>query len=178
MHFWKKTLMAVAVLVLLLSTAAPAFAASETKVTFANKTGEDVTLSIRGPEKLTLEVPKGKNVKEELKPGVYTFRYKACGRTINASFTASGTETTVRLPKCGNPQEVAVTVVNLASGPFRLVLVGPKASYSFYIPSGTSKLTVVQGGYAFSAFVCGDTETGRLKAKPSERTEWRFAKCN
>lgn len=177
MNFWRKTITLAVLAIMLLGTAAPAFAASETKVSFVNKTGEDVTLSIRGPENLTLEVDKNRTVREELKPGVYSYRYTACGRVVNGTANVSGTEFRIRLPKCGNPQEVKVKVVNLANGPFRLVLVGPKASYSFYIPNGTNALTVLQGGYAFSAFVCGDTETGRLKAKPNQDNEWRFPKC-
>lgn len=178
MNFWRKSITLAVLVIMLLGTAAPAFAATDTKVSIVNKTGEDVTLSIRGPEKLTVEVAKGKTAREELKPGVYTYRYKACGRTFNGTANVAGPDYTIRLPKCGNPTEVKVIVVNLASGPFRLVLVGPKASYSFYIPTGTSNVTVAAGGYAFSAFVCGDTETGRLKAKPNQNNEWRFAKCN
>jgi hypothetical protein len=176
MNFWKKAI--TMLVIMLLGTAAPAFAATETKVSIVNKTGEDVTLTIRGPEKLTVEVNKNTTAREELKPGTYTYRYKACGRTINGTAHVAGPSFTIRLPKCGNPLEVKVTVVNLTNGPFRLVLTGAKASYSFYIPSGTSNVTVANGGYSFSAFICGDTETGRLKAKPNQNNEWRFAKCN
>lgn len=169
MQSWKKILIVSIAALLMVSTVAPAFAAESAAstavpVTIQNKTGEAVTVTFKGPDNVTVSVPKARNVEKKLEPGSYTYKYTACGKKFTGTLSVFAPAVTLRLPKCGNPEEATVVIDNRTGTPFRLLLSGKK-NYSLWIGSGITKLTIVAGGYKYSAFVCGDTQIGILKAK-------------
>lgn len=172
MHSWKKIFIVGLAALLLATTAAPAFAADDVPVTIANKTGEAVSVTFKGgPDNVTVEVGKGRMLDVKLEEGNYTYKYTACGKKFVGTIAVFNPSATLRLPKCGNPQESTVVIDNRLNGPFRLLLSGAK-NYSIWIGTGITKLTLVAGGYRYSAFVCGETETGALKAKANKSQTW------
>jgi hypothetical protein len=174
MKAWKKSFVISIALVMLLATAVPAMAATKVvPVEFQNRTTTEVFLTLKGPTKTTLELPVGKT-KTEVLPGEYDYRYAACGRIIRGTFIVSNTGGSLVLRKCSSSLTTTFVIQNNTGNAFRLFLEGAKAGYSLWIGIGKNTVTVLTGGYQFTANVCGDTETGKFKARPAGVPNWVF----
>jgi hypothetical protein len=158
--------------VLLLTTVAPAFAAPDTakdkvQVQFQNKTGASVRITLTGPATVYLTLSNGKT-KSELAPGTYKYSYDACGKTNTGTFKVRKAGDNLTLPKCntgggGGGGEGKIKIKNDTGGTITIIMSGPQ-SYTFYVSSGTSQLSVVKGKYNYTAYGCGGASTsGSIK---------------
>lgn len=160
---------------LLVVSAVPAFAAPRTDavdLVVQNKTGASVQLTLKGPTDTTVNVA-GKQTKVEVVPGDYTYQYVACGRTNRGTLTVSDAPSPLVLKKCANALTSTFTVANHTGDAFILKLVG-KQTYSFWIGTGNTQITLLVGGYQFSSNACGANEKGKFKASAYRATPWVF----
>ena len=168
-------------LIIMLTAVAPAeasyVAAKEfVKVEFQNKTGALVTLILTGPHSYYYYLNTGKT-KVEIIPGNYTYSYTACGQSKTGKFNAKNDGANLTLPKCSEEKksgESKVTFKNNSGASFYLTLTGPK-TYSFYLSTGTTKMTILSGKYKYSYQACGQTKTGNFNAKGAANLV--IAKC-
>jgi hypothetical protein len=114
---------------------------------------------------------KGDNV-VKLEPGVYDYRYTACGRSIHGTFTVAF-GTILVLKKCEKGLEAKVTIENLTGHTFSITLTGPK-HYSLIVAPGDNKLTLLPGAYQYSTNACGKIETGTIKFKANHSQTWTW----
>ncbi len=157
-------------LVILAVSVAPAYAgdsaaAGTNQVSIQNKTGGSVRISLSGPASYSFDLKSGKN-KVDVTPGTYSYSYKACGQTLTGRFDARKSGATLVLPKCGGGggSEVKVTIKNNTGGTLTIYLTGPQ-TYTFYFPTGTSKMTVVPGKYSYTVYGCGTSMSGTKNLK-------------
>lgn len=166
MRVWKIAFSGALAAILLLTAVTPAVAAPQladkVPVQFQNKTGASIVITLTGPTTVYLTLNTGKT-KSELIPGTYHYSYFACDKTNTGTFKAK-TGATLTLPKCkkSGGGSGKITVKNATDGTITIYLIGPK-NYVFYVPIGTTKLDVVRGKYSFTAYGCGDVDTGTIK---------------
>lgn len=177
MNFIKRSaLISIALLLVFLTVApalaAPARAGSEVSVHINNKTGGVVEIILRGPTDANETLRKGDNV-VKLKPGLYNYRYTACGHSIRGTFTVSGSGSTLLLKKCEQSLEAKVTIENLTGHTFSITLTGPK-HYSLTVAPGTTKLVFLPGAYQYSTNACGAIEKGTIKFKANHTQTWSW----
>lgn len=127
------------------------------KLTVNNKTGQNFTLTLRGPKTYYLTVPSGKS-NFEVEQGKYTYSYTACGgpQTGSVSVKKSGSSLKLECPKAKdkNKNIVKVTVNNKTGGYIYITLTGPK-TYNFTLGPGKGKIEVEKGKYNFTVRGCG-----------------------
>lgn len=168
-------------LVIVFTALAPAqttFAAAKdiVKVEFQNKTGSAVALSLSGPHSYYFYLNTGKT-KVEVIPGKYTYSYTVCGQTKTGKFNAKNAGANLTLPKCSDDKNSGVSKVsfkNSTGAALYVYLTGPK-SYTFYLPTGTTKVDVISGKYTIKYQACGQDKSAKLNAK--NNTNYALAKC-
>jgi hypothetical protein len=175
MKAWKQSFAIGIALVMLLATAVPALAApvKVVPVVFQNRTTTEVFLTLKGPTKTTVELNVGRTT-EEVLPGEYDYRYEACGRTFRGTFTVGTTGGSLIIKKCSSSLQTTFVVQNNTGNAFRLFLEGAKAGYAVWIGVGKNTVTVLTGGYQYSATVCGENEQGTFKARAAGVPNWVF----
>lgn len=172
MNFFKRSALLAITLLLVLGSVAPAYAGDEVTVHVNNKTGGEVKIIFRGPTDDFFVVKKGDNV-VKLEPGYYVYRYTACGRSINGTFTVASFGTILVLKKCEKGQESKVTIENLTGRTFSITLTGPK-HYSLAVAPGITKLILLPGAYQYSTNACGKMEKGTIKFKANHTQTWTW----
>jgi hypothetical protein len=137
------------------------------KLTINNKTGQQFTLTLRGPKTYYLTVPTGKS-NFEVEQGKYTYSYTACGgpQTGNVSVKKSGANLKLECKKASekNSKVPKLTINNKTGQQFTLTLRGPK-TYYLTVPTGKSNFEVEQGKYTYSYTACGGPQTGNVNVK-------------
>ena len=169
MRIWKIAISGVLAAILLLTAVAPAIAAPETKdkvqVQFQNKTGSSVRITLTGPATVYLTLNTGKT-KTEMIPGTYRYSYNACGTTNTGTFKVKA-GANLALPKCksgggGSAGEKKQAITNNTGGTLTMILSGPH-SYTFYVATGRSQISLVKGTYNYTIYGCGAVLTGSRK---------------
>lgn len=138
------------------------------QVQFDNKTGASVRITLTGPATVYLTLNTGKT-KSELSPGTYKYSYSACGKTNDGTFKVKKAGDILVLPKCktggggGGGGEGKIKIKNSTGGTITIIMTGPQ-SYTFYVSTGSSQLSVVKGKYNYTAYGCGGASTsGSIK---------------
>ncbi len=161
MRIWRIAFSGVLTAVLVFTAVAPAMAAPDTlkdkvPVQFQNKTGGSVVITLTGPATVYLTLNTGKT-KSELIPGTYKYSYNACGTTLTGTFKAKN-GATLTLPKCktggGSANEGKQKISNNTGGTLTMILSGPH-SYTFYVATGTSQISLIKGNYNYTIYGCG-----------------------
>ncbi|MEX2160994.1 MAG: hypothetical protein WD751_03685 [Anaerolineales bacterium] len=176
MKFGKRVSL-IALTALLLATAVvPALAASEVNLEIKNKTETTVNLVLSGPTDLKLTITRlTTNVRVE--PGLYTYRYVACGLTNTGTFTVGSGGGTLTLKKCEKGLYGTIVVDNRTGSTFTLTLTGPKR-YVLTIKPGDNKLTLLAGRYQYSARACGETVSGAKAVKSGSKSPDWIWRCD
>lgn len=172
MNLFKRFALIAITLLLVFGSVAPAYAGDEVTVHVNNKTGAQVKVIFRGPTDDSFVLKKGDNV-VKLEPGEYLYRYTACGRSINGTFTVASFGTILILKKCEKGQEATVTIENLTGHTFSVTLTGPK-HYSLTVAPGNTKLIFLPGAYQYSTNACGTIEKGTIKFKANHSQTWTW----
>lgn len=173
MNFKSRLVSLSLVLILLGITAAPAFAASEINFEIRNRTEITVKLILHGPSDMTLNIRPG-NKTLRLLPGLYNYRYFACGHNTSGTFSFSGAGHFLVLRKCEKGLNATLTIVNKTGHTFALDLFGTK-HYALIIKPGDNKMTLVAGVYQFSTNACGfPVQKGTAKLKSGVNEDWVF----
>ena len=127
------------------------------KLTINNKTGQQFTLTLRGPKTYYLTVPTGKS-NFEVEQGKYTYSYTACGgpQTGNVNVKKGGANLKLECKKASakNSTLIKVTINNKTGGYIYITLTGPH-TYNFTVAPGKSKIEVEKGKYNFTVRGCG-----------------------
>jgi hypothetical protein len=169
-------------LVLLATSVLPAFAAPRVDeddpvdVEIQNRTGEVVSFTYKkegSPDKETVALKNGRTTLD-LVPGTYSYKYRACKLTHTGTFTVTVLGGGLIIKKCENGLDSKVTIYNKTKQAFYLTLVGNRKTYRFWIPPGNTTLTLLGGGYRYTATVCSEERTGNLKAKPGQMQTWTW----
>lgn len=150
--------------------------AQPTKMQVKSHLSEKITLEINGYEDYEIDISIGKT-KVELFSGPITYEYEACGGQVfsgEMDVSKSGTSQLV-LHSCewfleparnyGQPNPVKFRVVNQASFPIYLTLIGPE-NYLVTVNPGINVYTLISGSYKYSYFLdqklnSGSTEVTR-----------------
>ncbi|MEX1247794.1 MAG: hypothetical protein WEA61_04885 [Anaerolineales bacterium] len=176
MKSWRRVSLIALTMLLLATAVAPALAASEVTLVIRNKTEASVYLILRGPTDLKVTITRlTTNLRVE--PGVYTYRYVACGRTNTGTFTVGSTGGTFTLKKCEKGLNGTIVIDNRTGSAFTLTLTGPKR-YVLTIKTGENKLTLLAGRYQFSARACGETVTGTKAIKSGNKNSDWIWRCD
>ncbi|MEX2160997.1 MAG: hypothetical protein WD751_03700 [Anaerolineales bacterium] len=170
MRLGKKWIVLLATLALLLVAAVPAMAAPRfdtVNVNVENRTGSSVQLKFNGDgDNPAFFVGAEQTLAVEMVPGMYSYRYQACGRTNIGTFIAGSGEPTLVLKKCAGLALSNIVIDNQTGSPFIVTLSGTGGLYGFWVPPGGITVSLPAGGYAFTANACG-TSSGTLKASAS-----------
>jgi hypothetical protein len=173
----KRVLMVLLALLVFASVASPVFAADEVALEVFNKTQSTVNLVLNGPTDMKVSISRAFTVLR-LEPGLYNYRYKACGVNRTGTFTLSSTGGTFTLKKCEKDLNGNINITNLTGSPFILRLSGPR-NYNLTIKPGVNRLTLQAGRYGYSASICGSTETGSHAIKSGKKNpDWVFEDCD
>lgn len=166
MKLWKKGLVVALTALLLVTTSATAFAApgdDTVDFQFTNKTGASVQLTLKGPTDTIINVPSTGRTMTQLLPGLYVYRYTACGRMNRGTFTVAEGRAPFILRKCANALTSEININNRTGHAFILTLVGRTRSYGFWVGPGSNSFTVLAGGYHYTSNACG-SPSGQFKA--------------
>ena len=136
------------------------------KLTIDNKTGP-FYINFTGPKTYSFYAPTGKT-DFEVEPGTYEISYYACGAQITDTIVVKKKGGTLKI------QCLAITVVNLMSGPIELELSGP-ADYYFYLPVGKTIINIAPGTYDYSVSTPCGSGSGTTTFK--KKINW-FWWCN
>jgi hypothetical protein len=133
-----------------------------TKMQVKSHLGDDVELIIEGYEDFEYDIEPGKN-RIELFSGINYYEYEACGGQVFSSeirVRKSGT-TQLILHSCewfthpariyGHPNPVKFRIVNHASFPLIMTLIGPE-NYLVTANPGVNVFTLVSGSYKYSYY--------------------------
>ncbi len=174
MNFRSRLVSLSLVLILLGTSVAPAFASGgEIDFVIRNRTETTVSLVLRGPTDMNVSVRPG-NKTLRLVPGLYIYRYFACGHNNSGTFSFSGAGHFLVLRKCEKGLNSTVTIVNKTGHTFSLDMFGPK-HYALTIKPGDNKLTLVAGVYQYSTDACsGPIQKGTAKLKSGLNEDWVF----
>lgn len=146
---------------------APAEAEGAPKLTIDNKTGATVTISLTGPRSYTLTATAGKTT-HLVDPGKYKYNFKACGATKTGSLTVEAKGAKLAIPKCVT---ASVTIQNDTGGTLFLNLSGT-ATYSFTLPTGKTKISVIKGKYEYRVSGSCGSKTGSVTLKKGFIWSW------
>lgn len=176
MKMWKRIAVFTLTALLIATAVMPAFAASEVGLDIINKTQTTVNLVLSGPTDLKVTITRT-FTPLRVEPGLYTYRYEACGLRNTGTFTVGSGGATFTLRKCEKDLNGIIVIQNLTGKTFTLTLSGPKR-ISLTIKPGDNKLTVMAGRFQYSALVCGKTVTGTHPIKSGNKNpDWVF-KCS
>lgn len=138
-----------------------------TQLTFDNKSGANLYVTLAGTKNYAFNVPPGKT-KFPVESGTYDISYFACGAQNTVSFFVKPKGGTLKI-LC-----IALTIVNLTDAPFNLELEGP-ANYFFNIPVGKKTFNITPGTYTWTA--TGQCGTGEGVDAIKKKINWYFW-CN
>lgn len=176
MKLSKQILIGAITLILLVVTVIPAFAAvAEYALTVHNKTGGNVTLILRGPTDVDVEITRLTTV-VKLEQGTYTYRYRACGLRNTGTFTIGSGGRNLTLKKCEKAPNGTLVIDNRTGTTFYLRMYGPQR-YNLIIKPGDNVVTIAAGRYTYSAPVCGETRVGDKGIKSKNNPDWVWT-CN
>ncbi len=85
-------------------------------LTFQNRTGSSVSLTLSGDHYYSFQLETGKN-RVAIEPGKYSFAYEACGTHHNGSLSVRATGTTMQLSKCPKSGNGSSSSSNNSGGP-------------------------------------------------------------
>lgn len=173
MKFWKIYLgLFTAIAILLLAAAVPAMAAPRIHTVQAmveNRSGESVELKLNGPGPAQFyTVGAGQNIEVELEPGVYIYRYFACGRNNYGLTTFEDGSLSLVLSKCGESANSNIEIDNHTGDPIIVTLIGEGGVYGYWVPEGGIIISVPAGRYDVTTTACLAPEPGWIKASPSK----------
>ncbi len=143
-----------------------------TKMQVKNHLGKKVNLELFGYKDYEMQIKKGKN-KVELFSGLYTYTYEACpGRVVSGEVKVLKNGTTqLVLHSCtwfddpariyGQPNPVKFRIINHATFPFYLTLIGPE-NYLLQVEYGINRYQLVAGVYQYSYYLDYTLHTGTL----------------
>jgi hypothetical protein len=172
----KRIAIAAIAIILLAATVVPAFAAvSQYALTVRNKTTTNVTLILRGPDDMEVEITRLTTI-IRLEEGRYSYRYTACGLRHEGQFTLTAAGRTLTLRKCEKAPNTKINIDNRTGALFYLRLYGPQR-YNFALKPGVNAVTIAAGRYTWSALVCGKTQTGDKPIKSKNNADWIW-RCN
>jgi hypothetical protein len=158
--------------VLLAVAAAPALAAEDAStLTIQNKTGSNVSLILRGPTDLDLDIVR-LTTKVRLDWGTYSYRYEACGLRRNGTFTIGYGGATLILKKCEKAPNGSIIIDNRIGQTFVLILLNSEKRYVLTIKPGDNRVSVLAGRYQYSAYVCGSIQSGEKSIKSKNNADW------
>ena len=136
--------------------------AQPTKMQVKNHLGDDVELIIDGYENYEFDIEPGKN-RVELFSGNTYYEYEACNGQVFTGqlFVAKSGKTQFILHSCewftqpariySQPNPVKFKIVNQASFPIILTLIGPE-SYLVTVNPGVNVFTLISGSYKYSYY--------------------------
>ncbi len=133
-----------------------------TKMRVLNHLAEDITLDLFGYEEYSVDIETGKN-KVELFSGDYIYDYDACGLDFTGEVHVLKNGTTdLILHSCewfthparihGQPNPVKFKIINHASFPIILTLIGPE-NYLVTASPGVNRYMLVAGSYRYSYYL-------------------------
>jgi hypothetical protein len=134
----------------LASTPAPMNGGATAKITIMNKSGGPVEVKLSGPARYTILAQVGKTTLQVNK-GEYTYTYKLCGAEQKGR-VESGSK--LAITACPTAK---IAIFNFTPDFMTLVFSGDN-NYSFTLPPGKSRITVIAGVYRITAYYCGETE--------------------
>jgi hypothetical protein len=172
---------------------APAIAASAIqeerfRVQFSNRTGQIVTISLSGPETITLTLSATISTRVSLLPGTYKYSYEACDRTFSGKVKVNDDQrdyvhiqTLLVLQKCRSKDSksggaaISFLIENNTGGSISFVFTGPK-TYKITVPPGKTKIEMISGKYSFSATGNGCDgrwdDTGKINVRTGYYWRW------
>jgi hypothetical protein len=141
-----------------------------------NKTGEKFNLVMKGPATYNWMLKSGKQT-FSVKPGKYTYTYKACGGTEKkGTVEVKKNNQTLVLAVCKQQNKTGgssnVNIQNDTGSTVTLILSGP-ASYRFSLAPGKSTISVIKGTYQYTAYGCGGASISGSK-KLGGKSVWRW----
>lgn len=148
-------------------SAAPAQPAEGSKLMIDNKSGSQVTVTLRGPKTYTFVAPPGKT-NQIIARGKYQYEYVACGGTKRGSLSAAPSAVKLLIPKCVTAN---VSIQNETSSNIFLTLTGA-GNYSFTLAPGKTKIQVNKGKYEYRVSGACGSKTGTINL--GKRMVWRF----
>ena len=143
-----------------------------TKMQVKSHLGDDIELIIDGYDDYEVDIEPGKN-KVELFSGNTYYEYEACGGQVFSGelFVEKNGKTQLILHSCewfthpariyGQPNPVKFRIVNHASFPIIMTLIGPE-SYLVTANPGVNVFTLVSGSYKYSYFQDYKLVTGSM----------------
>jgi hypothetical protein len=147
--------------------------ARPTKIQVKSHLGEEVELNISGYEDVEVDIKPGVKTKVELFSGNNYYEYEACdGQVFSGELwvTKNG-RTQLVLHSCewhldpvrnyGQPNPVKFRIVNHASFPIILTLIGPE-NYLVTVDPGINVYTVISGSYKYSYYQDNQLVTGSM----------------
>ncbi len=151
-------------------------AATNLKIVINNKTGETISLSLKGAANYNWTVKPGKST-FDLAPGKYKYSYKACNGQKNGTVEVKKNGQVLTLAACkakgaSGGGTVGVVIQNDTGGYIRINLTGP-ATYSFSLGAGKSTINVIKGKYTYTVWGCGGASLSGVKQLKGKIT-WTF----
>jgi hypothetical protein len=161
-----------AVVVMLLAAAVSAMAAPRIHTVQAmveNRTGETVELKLNGPGPAQFfTVDAGQNLEVELEPGLYIYRYFACGQNKYGFTTFDDSSPSLVLGKCGERANSNIVIDNHTGDPIIVTLTGEGGVYGYWVPEGGITISIPAGRYQVTTTACLAPEEGSIKAEPAK----------
>lgn len=167
MKFGKRSLILLATVALLLIAAVPALAAPRietVELEVRNKTSESVELVLNGPEDTqTVFLNADQTLKVDVAPGIYFYKYEACGLMNRALTDVTDGGDVLTLAKCAGTALSNIVIDNQTGMPMIVTLTGTGGLFGYWVPPGGITIQVPAGGYTFTSNACL-SESGELKA--------------
>ncbi|MGH2583138.1 MAG: hypothetical protein ACRDFQ_09630 [Anaerolineales bacterium] len=161
-----------AIAILLLAAAIPAMAAPRIHTIQAmveNRTGETVELTLNGPGPAQLyTVGSGQSLQVELEPGLYIYRYFACGQNKYGLTTFDDGSLALVLGKCGEGANSNIVIDNHTGDAFIVTLTGTGGLYGYWVPEGGITISIPAGRYQVTTTACLAPEEASIKASPAK----------
>lgn len=160
--------------ILILSSWAPAQAATGASapasgpivLTIVNPLPKATTVTLTGPQALTIRVSEGGSVQRTISAGKYQYSYQGClGKTKTGNLKIKGATGTLSIPACKMATWVFYNLDKKT--PFTLTLKGWMTYNVTVAPGGMQIFNWVAGEYDATVKVCGRTyyETWKIKGK-------------
>lgn len=179
---FQRVLSFVLVVLLALSSVSPVLAAEDTyTVLFKNVTGEEVTVTLIGPQRVTVTLgTKGQQIK--MLAGTYNYSYQACGRTFTGVLKVNRNRVEFFLKKCASAQNnsssdklIKLVIINKTGATLNFVFIGAQ-TYRFTIPAGKTPIELQKGRYQWgvSGAGCGDyiSDSGNINIRAGYSWTW------
>ena len=158
-----------AVLIVLLLTAAAPQAAGTLKLKVNNKTGVNVSLSLSGPESYFFPLGPG-NTTVEVAAGEYDYSYFACGQENTGKVKVKSNNTKFTLAECENAagaasEETVKFVFDNKTGVTVNLLISSPVYRLIPLPTGKTRMDLTKGTYEYSYFACNENIADKFTVK-------------